>query len=166
MTRAERIVRWFMFSVLISLVPLALTYFGLRLDQRPVRLEMLVARGELLLICTTLGAAALGELFPGSPLAGLLCGYASRGRKLHVLLSPGGKMTIETVAIGTSAIASCMSILAIFLGRHSSAAARRDQTITITIEDSSGTRTRMVTRSNRRVADVKRDFERLVASTP
>ncbi|HYR10929.1 MAG TPA: hypothetical protein VEQ60_24330 [Longimicrobium sp.] len=63
--RTEKLVRWFMFSVLISLVPLAVTHFNLRLDGRIVHLEMLVARGELLLICTTLGAAALGELFPG-----------------------------------------------------------------------------------------------------
>lgn len=63
--RGEKLVRWFMFSVLISLVPLAVTHFNLRLDGRTVRPEMLVARGELLLICTTLGAAALGELFPG-----------------------------------------------------------------------------------------------------
>jgi hypothetical protein len=60
----EKLVRWFMFSVLISLVPLALTYFNLWLDRRQAPLEMLVARGELLLICTTLGAAAPGELFP------------------------------------------------------------------------------------------------------
>lgn len=46
--RAEKLVRWFMFSVLISLVPLSLTYFNLRLDRREVHLEMLVARGELL----------------------------------------------------------------------------------------------------------------------
>jgi hypothetical protein len=64
MGRAEKLVRWIMFSVLMSLVPLAASYFGLRLDRRPVHLEMLVARGELLLICTTLGAAAIGELFP------------------------------------------------------------------------------------------------------
>ncbi|HEU0298142.1 MAG TPA: hypothetical protein VFR37_01785 [Longimicrobium sp.] len=65
-SRTEKLVRWFMFGVLVSLVPLAVTYFGLRLDRRPIHLEMLVARGEMLLISTTLGAAALGELFPSS----------------------------------------------------------------------------------------------------
>ncbi len=65
-SRAEKLIRWFMFSVLVSLVPLGLTYFNLWMDGRDVHLEMLVARGELLLVCTTLGAAALGELFPGS----------------------------------------------------------------------------------------------------
>ncbi|WP_420127621.1 hypothetical protein [Longimicrobium sp.] len=64
-SRAEKLVRWLMFSVLVSLVPLAMTYFGLRLDRRQVHLEMLLGRGELLLISTTLGAAALGELLPG-----------------------------------------------------------------------------------------------------
>jgi hypothetical protein len=61
----ERLVRWFMFSVLVSLVPLASSYFNLWLDKREAHLEMLLARGELLLIATTLGAAAIGELFPG-----------------------------------------------------------------------------------------------------
>jgi hypothetical protein len=65
-TRAEKLLRWFMFSVLVSLVPLALTYFNLWLDRREGHLEVLVARGELLLICTTLGASAIGELFPGN----------------------------------------------------------------------------------------------------
>jgi hypothetical protein len=64
-TREEKLVRWFMFSVLVSLVPLASSYFNLWLDGRAAPLEALVARGELLLICTTLGAAAIGELFPG-----------------------------------------------------------------------------------------------------
>lgn len=64
--RAEKLVRWFMFSVLVSLVPLALTYFNLWVDRRDVHLEMVVARGELLLVSTTLGAAALGEFFPGT----------------------------------------------------------------------------------------------------
>lgn len=61
-SRTEKLVHWFMFSVLISLVPLAMTYFSLRLDGKPVHLEMLLARGELLLICATLGAAPLGDL--------------------------------------------------------------------------------------------------------
>lgn len=51
--RVEKLVRWLMFSVLVSLVPLALTYFNLWLDHREGHLEALVARGELLLICTT-----------------------------------------------------------------------------------------------------------------
>lgn len=56
-------------------MPLVLTYLDLWLDHREARLEMLAARGELLLICTTLGAAAVGELFPGNrdnPVAKLL----------------------------------------------------------------------------------------------
>jgi hypothetical protein len=63
--RTERLLRWFLFSVLVSLVPLALTYLNLLLDGREAHLEMLLARGELLLVSATLGAAALGELFPG-----------------------------------------------------------------------------------------------------
>jgi hypothetical protein len=62
--RIERLLRWFLFSVLVSLIPLALTYVNLLFDGRQVHPEMLLARGELLLVSATLGAAALGELMP------------------------------------------------------------------------------------------------------
>jgi hypothetical protein len=79
-SRTEKLLRWFMFSVLASLVPLALTYFSHRIDRHAVRLEMLLGRGELLLITTTLGAAALGELIPANrenAIAKVLAGGAS-----------------------------------------------------------------------------------------
>ena len=82
-TTQEKLVRWFMFSVLVSLVPLALTYFNLWVDRRDVRLDMLVARGELLLISTTLGATALGELFP-----------STRENALEKLLSGGALVVL------------------------------------------------------------------------
>ncbi|HEV3050735.1 MAG TPA: hypothetical protein VGX50_10515 [Longimicrobium sp.] len=63
--RKEKLVRWLMFTVAFSLVPLASTYFGLWLDRREASLAVVVAHGELLLICTSVGAAALGELLPG-----------------------------------------------------------------------------------------------------
>lgn len=85
--RAEKLVRWFMFSVLVSLVPLALTYFNLWLDHREGQFEVLVARGELLLICTTLGAAAIGELFPGNREHGLAKLLIAGGLILLILIS-------------------------------------------------------------------------------
>lgn len=85
--RAEKLIRWFMFSVLVSLVPLALTYFSLWVDQREVTLEILVARGELLLISTTLGAAALGEFFPGN-----------RENALEKLLSGGALVLLMLIS--------------------------------------------------------------------
>jgi cation transporter-like permease len=62
----EKLVRWLMFTVAFSMVPLASTYFGLRLDRREASLTAIVAHGELLLICTSVVAAALGELLPGN----------------------------------------------------------------------------------------------------
>jgi hypothetical protein len=83
----ERLVRWFMFSVLVSLVPLVSSYFNLWLDKRQAPMEVLVARGELLLICTTLGAAAIGELFPGS-----------RDNAVEKLLSGGASILLILVS--------------------------------------------------------------------
>ena len=80
MSKTEKLLRWFLFSVPASLVPLALTYFSHRIDRHAVRLEMLLGRGELLLVTTTLGAAALGELIPASrenAVAKVLAGGAS-----------------------------------------------------------------------------------------
>lgn len=62
--RAEKLVRWFMFSVLIALAPLAASYFSLQVDRREPTVEVLLGRGELLLICATIAAAAIGELIP------------------------------------------------------------------------------------------------------
>ena len=72
-------------------------------------------------------------------------------------------MSFETPAVITSVVMITMSVLALVLDRRAVRKAE-DRTITITIEDSSGARARMVTRSSRRVEEVKRDFERLVGS--
>ena len=73
-------------------------------------------------------------------------------------------MTIETLVTAGSVLAGMMSLSAVAYDLYTrKPLPRSDRTITITIEDSSGTRARMVTQSNRRVDDVKRDVERLVA---
>jgi hypothetical protein len=64
LTLPEKLTRWFIFSVLISLVPLITSYLGLLLDSRAATLQTVTGRGELLLITTTLAAAAIGELIP------------------------------------------------------------------------------------------------------
>lgn len=71
-------------------------------------------------------------------------------------------MTFETPAIIASILMMSLSVLALVLNGRSAKPAK-NRTITITIEDSAGTRTRIVMHSNRRVDDMKRDFERLVA---
>ncbi|HEV3050736.1 MAG TPA: hypothetical protein VGX50_10520 [Longimicrobium sp.] len=71
-------------------------------------------------------------------------------------------MSFETPAIIVSLVMISTSILTVALSRRSNNPAT-GRTITITIEDSTGHRARVVTQSNRRVDEVKRDFERLVA---
>lgn len=85
--RTERLVRWFLFSVLVSLIPLALTYVNLLLDGREAHLAMLLARGELLLVSATLGAAALGELFPSGREHAMAKLLASGASVLMIVLS-------------------------------------------------------------------------------
>lgn len=73
-------------------------------------------------------------------------------------------MTIEAMAIATSILSTSMCVVAFVLNRRSRKPRDgSERTITITIEDSTGARARTVTRSNRRVDDVRRDVERLVA---
>ncbi|MBW3573102.1 MAG: hypothetical protein KY467_18555 [Gemmatimonadetes bacterium] len=71
-------------------------------------------------------------------------------------------MTFETPAIVASILMMSLSVLALALNGRSPRPPK-NRTITITIEDSTGEQARMVTRSNRRVDEVKRDLERLVA---
>lgn len=71
-------------------------------------------------------------------------------------------MTFETPAIIASILMMSLSVLALVLNERSARPAR-DRMITITIEDSAGARTRIVMHSNRRVDDMKRDVEQLVA---
>jgi hypothetical protein len=62
MSRPERMTRWFIFGVLSSLFPLCLGYVGLRLDGGTPTLISVLGQGELLLICTVITAAGVGEL--------------------------------------------------------------------------------------------------------
>ncbi|HEX2209168.1 MAG TPA: hypothetical protein VHG93_15920 [Longimicrobium sp.] len=71
-------------------------------------------------------------------------------------------MVMEAMAMASSAIAIAMCVLAFILYRRSPRPSR-DRTITITVEDSTGARTRRVARSNRSVDEVMRLLERLVA---
>lgn len=63
-SRPEKLVRWCIFNVLISLAPLFISYLALGLDQKEPSLALITARGELLLISTTIASAAVGELLP------------------------------------------------------------------------------------------------------
>jgi hypothetical protein len=78
-SRPEKLVRWFLFNVLISLTPLITSFMGLQLDSQPYSVHALTARGELLLISTTIASAAVGELIP-----------SGRGKATLKLVAGGG----------------------------------------------------------------------------
>jgi hypothetical protein len=60
---AEKVSRWFLFGVLISLVPLFWSYENLIIKAQPATMAKIVGNGELLIIVWALCAGALGELF-------------------------------------------------------------------------------------------------------
>lgn len=61
-SRSEKLTRWIIFNVMVALVPLFTGYLGLQLGREEPGLHTLTARGELLLISTTIASAAVGEL--------------------------------------------------------------------------------------------------------
>ena len=86
-TRAERISRWFVFGVIIALVPLGFAYVNQRIDGRTPALAEVIGRGELLLVSTAIAAAAAGELIA-----------SGRDRAVRKLLSGGGCVAIVLAA--------------------------------------------------------------------
>lgn len=61
----EKLARWFLFGVLFTLLPFVLSYLNLRARPKlvnPVKFVSMFAHGELLLVSTAIGAAAVGEL--------------------------------------------------------------------------------------------------------
>ena len=79
-TRSEKMVRWFIFSVLVALTPLAFALFDALVAGRPATVHALVGDGELVLLSTAIAAASAGELIAagrdralGKVLAGGTC---------------------------------------------------------------------------------------------
>ena len=71
-------------------------------------------------------------------------------------------MTMEVLAVATSAVSIAMCVLAFIIHRRSPRTAR-DRAITITVEDATGARTLTIARSNRNADEVMRLLERLIA---
>jgi hypothetical protein len=62
-----KLARWFVFSVLIALLPICFTYVYMLTDGKSPSLPDVLARGELLLISVALAADALGDLIASGP---------------------------------------------------------------------------------------------------
>ena len=79
----EKLARWFLFGVLFTLLPFALSYLNLRARSKSVKsvkIGSLFARGELLLVSAAIGIAAVGELFgvkDANPLGQIITGGVS-----------------------------------------------------------------------------------------
>ncbi len=83
----ERLVRWFIFSVTIALLPLMFNYFRLLGRGENPDMNLVVSRGELLIVSAAIAAGAVGELI-------------ASGRALAIpkLISGGGCILILFLA--------------------------------------------------------------------
>jgi hypothetical protein len=85
----EKLAKWLIFSVLLSLVPLLANYGLYRITENAIDLELLLSHGELFLIAAALTGTALGEII------------ASRKKRQHGnwrLCSAGGSLLIVILA--------------------------------------------------------------------
>ena len=71
-------------------------------------------------------------------------------------------MTIETVVIAGSSLAVLASTSAVIIDRVRPRRAGPERTITVTIEDPVAGLVRTVTRSTRRIEQIRRDVERAI----
>lgn len=71
-------------------------------------------------------------------------------------------MSMETVAMTTSIVASVMSALALLTGRKPRPARGPTVTVTVTIDDPVAGPVRTVAQSTRRAEDIRRDVERAI----
>ena len=80
---ANKLVRWFIFGVVIAIVPLAYSYLDLVMKRKTPTLTSIIGDGGLLLIISAICAGALGELI-GS----------GRGATVFKIISSGGTVVI------------------------------------------------------------------------
>ncbi|MDM8560771.1 hypothetical protein [Candidatus Parabeggiatoa sp. HSG14] len=85
----RKLIRWFIFSIIITLLPIILSALSLETMGKLDSLSQLIAHGELLLIATAISAAAVGELFISSS-------------KLKILKVIVGGATITVLMIAAS----------------------------------------------------------------
>jgi hypothetical protein len=62
----DRLAKWLIFSVLLALLPLAYNYLHVLTRTGSPTLEVLLGKGELLLVAASISAAAVGSLIGGT----------------------------------------------------------------------------------------------------
>ena len=80
-----KVVRWIIFEVIISVLPLGFAYVDLTMKAKDPTWAGVIGNGELLVIVWAISAGAIGELFgsDGRPLLKVICG----GLTLLVIIS-------------------------------------------------------------------------------
>jgi hypothetical protein len=63
----EKLTKWFLFGVVIALLPILFNYFQLRARATPATFDDITGRGELLLVAAGIAAAAVGDLLGTGP---------------------------------------------------------------------------------------------------
>ena len=91
-----RLIRWLIFSVVVSLVPLLLAYASDQTRGGTPTLVSILSKGDLLLISTALAAAAIGDLLP-----------AAQAMPVRAMLAGGG--CVVSVLFGSSYYAAIVT---------------------------------------------------------
>jgi len=65
----EGILKWLIFTVIVSLIPFGMVALSLWSGDKPLSLAVLWPHGELLLVATALAADGIGDLIPTNPTA-------------------------------------------------------------------------------------------------
>lgn len=84
---ANKLVRWFIFGVVVAIVPLAYSYLDLVLKKKAPTLTSIIGDGGLLLIISAICAGALGELIGSGSGATVFKIISSGGTIVTLLLS-------------------------------------------------------------------------------
>jgi hypothetical protein len=87
MANLPKFSRWFIFTVLISLIPIGYAILKMLTFSKPFKLESVIGRGELLLISTAIGGGAIGEVIGTTKTHPVLKIIAAGGCILTVLMS-------------------------------------------------------------------------------
>ena len=83
----KTLIKWLIFNVIFALIPLLAIYLFQKIIKAPIKFEVLVSHGELLLISSAMAAVALGEILTSDKKRGILMVCSSGGCFLIVIFA-------------------------------------------------------------------------------
>lgn len=101
MQMKQQLAKWFVFGLLIPLAPLAATLMVLESTKGAASLVAVMAQGQLVLIGVALAARGVGELLPGSTIAGTSI-LSAIGLSVVVILAGSvyyGALSVQAVTV-------------------------------------------------------------------